>query len=179
MPGKAHISSHLNLYQILTVLLILAGSLWLTSCAPNQTLHQTYIYKGPSGFYDVTSQQPIAVQWQPHAGPKVDASQPDPIFLRADLIGPFLTVNDLLQWARQDSAAGAPSTRPVVASAPLQKATTWTNRAMTSYVPVPAQLPPGLYDLRYTVTVQSQNGNTVTRSDAPIKVHCPENTTCH
>jgi hypothetical protein len=175
MPGKAHISSN----QILAVLFILAGSLWLTSCTSNQTLHQTYIYKGPSGFYDVTFQKAIAVQWQPQPGPKSAAPRSDLIFFRADLIGPFLSVNDLLDWARQDSASSTPNTRPVVASAPLQKVDTWTNRVLTSSVPVPVKLPPGLYDLRYTVTVQSQNGNTVTRSDAIIKIHCPEDTTCY
>ena len=127
----------------------------------------------------MTSQKSIAVQWQPHAGPQVDASQPDPILFKADLIGPFHTIDDLLAWARQNSASGTSNTRPVVATAPLQKVDTWTNRVLTSYVPIPAELPPGLYDLRYTVTVQSQNGNAVTRSDAPIKVHCPEDAPCH
>lgn len=179
MSVKAHIFSHLNLSQMLAVLVILASGLWLVSCGPNQTLHQTYSFKGPAGFYDVTSQKSIAIQWQPHAGPKVDASQPDPIVFRADLIGPFQDVNHLLDWARQDSASSTPNTAPVVATAPLRKTDTWTNRAVTSNVPIPPDLPPGLYDLRYTMTVQSHSGNTVTRADAPIKVHCPEDSSCH
>ncbi len=179
MSVKTRFSLKLNLFQILALSSLFIGSLWLTSCTLDQSLHQTYTYKGPAGFYDVTSQKSIAIQWQPQPGPKVAASQPDPIVFRADLIGPFLSVNSLLKWAKQDSASSTPNMQFVIVSAPLQKTDTWTNRSMTSYVPVPTQLPPGLYDLRYMITVQTQTHNSVTRADALINIHCPENAPCH
>jgi hypothetical protein len=179
MPGKAGVLLKLSLFQILALLIVFMGSFWLTGCTSSQTLHQTYTYKGPTGFYDVTTQTSLTVQWQPQPGPKVNASRPDPIFFKAELIGPFSDVNHLLDWARQNSASGSSNTPPVVASAPLQQTNTWTNRVVTSNIPVSPQIPPGLYDLRYTITVQALNGNAVTRSDAPINIHCPENAPCH
>ncbi len=176
---KAPTFLSVGLSQVLAVLLVLAGSLWLASCAPFQTLHQTYIYKGPSGLSDnVTSQNTIAVRWQPQAGPQVAASQPDPIFLKAELIGPFLSIDALLHAVKQSAINGSFDGKPVATAAPTLKVDTWTNRTLTSYVPVPSTLKPGCYDLYYTVTVQANNGSTSTRSDAPMKIHLPDNASC-
>ncbi len=137
-----------------------------------------YVYKGPDGFSAVTSQKTIPIAWTPQLGPQVTASQPDPIRLQAELVGPFKTINDFIAWVRQDKASHADHSAQVVAVAPVQKVNTWTKRVLTSYVPVSPQLSPAIYDLLYTVTVQTPNGNTVTRLDTPLQIHCQPDGLC-
>lgn len=179
MQAKTYTSLQVNCSRMLAIAFVLAGSLWLPGCAFYQTPHQTYIYRGPAGFdNNLASQDSIAVLWQPQAGPQVNASQPDPIFLKAELIGPFRDMDALLHAIRQSMINGSFDGKLVVATAPTLRVGTWTKRVMTSYVPVVSTLKAGCYVLHYTVTVQTSNGNTSTRSDAPIRIHLPDNASC-
>lgn len=151
----------------------------LAACAFNTPTHQTYSYQGPEGLNDsVGNQSIIAVTWTARSGSTTTATKPDTVILKADLIGPFRSIDEFLNWVRQTKDTNTTNGKTIVATAPDQTVDTWTNRTLTSYVSVPADLKSGYYDLRYIVVVHSSTGDAVKRSDFPAKIHCPVNDAC-
>lgn len=166
------------LYAVSVIAIIITGSQLLMACVPNQPVHQTYSYSGPDGFGSITSQKHILMVWKAAPGSTTSAAHSDPVLLKAELIGPFQTIDALLHAVRQSKINGSFDGKPVVATAPTLTLDTWTNRTVTSTIPVASTIQPGCYDIFYTVTVQTGNGNSSTRADAPVKIHLSSNENC-
>lgn len=167
-----------SLLVMMFIAFIICVSQCLVACSPNQPLHQTYSYQGPAGFDNVVSQKNIPVVWKPKPGPTTSATHPDPILLKAELVGPFKTIDALLTAVRQSMTKGSFDSQLIAATASPLTVDTWTNRTLISYIPIASTLKPGCYDLNYMIMVQSASGSTSTRSDTPVKIHLPDNVGC-
>ena len=161
--------------HVFTVILLIEGMQILVACGSTQT-HQSYMYRGPGGFPICFShQKSIAVAWKPQPGPTTTVSRPDSILLKAELIGPFSSIDTFLHAVAQSKVTGSFARNSIIVTASPVTVNSWTNRTLTSLLPLPPNLKPGYYDIYYTVTEQSHDNSTqasTTRADAPVKFPC-------
>lgn len=164
-----------TLLQAFILILLIGGMQILVACAPTRT-HQSYMYRGPGGFPSCFSnQQSIAVIWKPQPGLTTTVSRPDSIILKAELIGPFSSIDTFLHAVAQSKVAGSFAKNVLIVTASPAMVDSWTNRTITSLLPLPPNLKPGYYDINYTAIEQSHDNGvpmSTTRADAPVKFPC-------